>query len=161
MKSKILAIGLFLVLLCGTAFGQFRVGDAWQDIEYTSGMFYLGYGAGSWYYNQAPPVFRYKDIGDTIFVDIEMSTGGAQTQADALSLVVNLTNKVPPPTTTQVGIMTVNIGSPTQRVPAVYEFYTDGKLTIWPMSGYFPDNKWPKQDYPEKIGIFVQFSYKY
>lgn len=158
MKLRIFAsIVLCLCLLCIPVFAGFRVGDAWTPIPFSGGMFALAGPAGTWAINSAPSIFEYKNIGDTLFVNIQ--TMPALTSNAASFLAVYLPPALYPADSWQNGMCVILLGQfvPT---PAIYDLYNNGYLVIRPFPGMFPNEQFPQQDYPDGIGLRISLTYR-
>jgi hypothetical protein len=155
MKRKIVLLMLLILLMCSIAFAGFRVGDGWKPITFSSGMFHGGGGA-NWIVNQVPPTFIYKDLGDTVMLTIRMQP--EYVTPAAAQLVIELPNDMPLPIDHMVtGLCTLYMGPNWDRLVAQYEMYAGGWIVIWPLTGMFPENKFPQGN----IGVSLQLFYRY
>jgi hypothetical protein len=155
MKRIVLLLMSILFLFSIPAFCGFRVGDAWQDIPFFQGQFRIAGQGDGWNVTQAPPLFQYKDVGDTVFVVIRMQPEPVSDYASAL--VITFPESMPVPVNNfQTGICAIYLGANWDRSYAMYEVYSTG-VVIWPITGMYAENKFPITS----IGVSVEFTYRY
>lgn len=153
MICRILAVLCMISLLCMPVLAEFRVGDSWQPIPFFAGQFHISGQGGGWGVTVAPPVFLYKDLGDTVLIDISMTPQPISEATTAL--VIMWPDSIPAPIDNmRVGLCALKVAG--QKTLAHYELYPTG-LVIWPITGMFPENKFPYGS----IGVSLQLEYRY
>jgi len=86
---------VFLLLLPLTLFSQdFRVGGPWQPIPFAGSNFILTV-AGTWGQTAAPSTFQYKNLGDTVFINIAQGNGGGCIDTASPALQILLPSALP------------------------------------------------------------------
>lgn len=158
MKRYSIGFVILLVCLSTFLFAGFRVGDEWKPIPFFGGQFHLQGMGGGWSVTEAPAVFKYKDIGDTVFLDIVMVP--TATTEDSTQLIIQLPESLPAPADPwQIGQCMIWHGVNYERIPAICELYSNRAIVIYPMPGMFPNDKFPA-DSVAGYGVHIHLFYR-
>jgi hypothetical protein len=157
MFKNIVIVMAMLIVFASLSFGQFRVGGPWTPIPYQSGNLRANEPSATWYIAaNGPEVFQYKDLGDTIFVDIEVQTGFIWVPAG--QLIISMPGLPQTADNLQLGLCVIETASQ-GRAYAHYEIYGGyiPAFVIWPITGMFPNDQFPAGNII--VSIITQYRY--